>query len=165
MPPGPGAAATLVRLAPVVGPHVPSPLGRVLRLPAVPVPISGGPRFCVVHPDDAAAALVAAVHRRPVGPVNVVGRGMVTPVEAVRLGGGVPVPTLGPGWRFARSTTSLAGAPLPQHVIELLTRGRLADGSRAPEVLGGPPPRSTHEVVAHLHEWADLVLDPGGPRS
>src|SRR4029453_892896 len=39
---------TALRLAPVIGPHVPSPLGRLLRLPAVPVsllaarPFSGG---------------------------------------------------------------------------------------------------------------------------
>ena len=156
-----GATAALVRLAPVVGPHFPTPLGRLLRLPAVPVPITGGRPFCVVHQDDAAAALVAAVSRRPDGPVNVVGRGAVTALEAVRIGGGVPLFTWGPGWRIAAATTEVVGAPLPDHVVELLTRGRLADGSRAHEVLGVVPTHSTVQVVGHLHEWADRWFGPG----
>ncbi len=147
------ATATLLRFAPIVGPHFPSPLGRVLRLPVVPIPVLGASRFCVLHQEDAAAAIVAAVHRRPPGPVNVVGRGAVTPLEAVRLGGGVPVPTVGPGWRIAAAATELAGAPLPDHVVELLTSGRLADGSRVRERLGVAPRRGTIEVVGHLHEW------------
>jgi UDP-glucose 4-epimerase len=149
-----GVPATLLRFAPVVGPHVPSPLGRVLRLPAVPVPVVGASRFCVLHQEDAAAAVLAAVARRPDGPVNVVGRGALSALEAVRLGGGVPVPTWGPGWRVAAVATELAGAPLPEHVIELLTRGRLADGDRVEELLGTSPVHTTPEVVGHLHEWA-----------
>jgi UDP-glucose 4-epimerase len=149
-----GAAVALLRLAPVVGPHVPSPLGRVLRLPAVPVPAVGSPRFCVLHPEDAADAVVAAVLRRTDAAVNVVGSGTVTPRQAARLGGRVPVPTWGPGWRFASATTSLAGAPLPDHVVELLIHGRLADGGRADELLGVSPAHTTPEVMAHLHEWA-----------
>lgn len=154
-----GATATLLRFAPVVGPHFPSPLGRVLRLPAVPVPLFGAARFCVLHQEDAATAIVAAVDRRPDGPVNVVGRGAVSATEAVRLGGGVPVPTWGPGWRIAAVATELAGAPLADHVVELLTRGRLADGDRVEELLGFVPRYATAEVVGRLHEWA--ALQPG----
>jgi UDP-glucose 4-epimerase len=159
-----GATVALLRLAPVVGPHVPSPLGRVLRLPAVPVPVLGSPRFCVLHPEDAATAVMAAVGRRAEGPVNVVGAGAATPVQAARLGRRVPVPTWGPGWRVASATTSLAGAPLPEHVVELLVRGRLADGSRTAAVLGVAPVHTTPEVLAHLHEWAppSWDLDPSG---
>ncbi len=149
-----GVPATVLRLAPVVGPHFPSPLGRVLRLPAVPVPLLGGGRFCVLHQEDAADAIVAAVHRRPDGPVNVVGGGAVSALEAVRLGGGVPLPTWGPGWRLAAVATEVAGAPLPEHVVELLTKGRLADGDRVGDLLGMEPKHTTPEVVAHLHEWA-----------
>lgn len=155
-----GVPVTLLRFAPVVGPHFPSPLGRVLRLPAVPIPALGSSRFCVLHQEDAAAAIVAAVDRRPAGPVNVVGSGAVTALEAVRLGGGVPVPTWGPGWMLAAVGTELAGAPLADHVVELLTRGRLADGDRARELLGVAPVHTTPEVVAHLHAWA--ALQPAG---
>ena len=143
----------------MVGPHFPSPLGRVLRLPAVPVPLFGSARFCVLHQEDAAAAIVAAVTRRPDGPVNVVGSGAVSAIEAVRLGGGVPMPTWGPGWRVAAVATEIAGAPLADHVIELLTRGRLADGDRVQELLGFSPVHTTPEVVGSLHAWA--ALQPG----
>jgi UDP-glucose 4-epimerase len=154
-----GVPVSLLRCAPVVGPHFPSPLGRVLRLPAVPVPLFGSARFCVLHQEDAAAAIVAAVTRRPDGPVNVVGSGAVSALEAVRLGGGVPVPTWGPGWRVAAVATEIAGAPLADHVIELLTRGRLADGDRVQELLGFSPLHTTPEVVGSLHAWA--ALQPG----
>src|SRR6478735_2007177 len=40
-----GVPVSVLRCAPVVGPHFPSPLGRVLRLPAVPVPLFGSGRF------------------------------------------------------------------------------------------------------------------------
>ena len=63
------ATVALLRFAPVVGPHFPSPLVRLLRLPAVPVPAFGGGAFCVVHREDAATGLrrrrPASRHRRP----------------------------------------------------------------------------------------------------
>ena len=74
------------------GSHVPSPLGRLLRLPAVPVPAFADPPFSLLHPDDAAEAMVAAIECRYDGPLNVVGPGAATPWQAVRLGGRVPLP-------------------------------------------------------------------------
>jgi len=73
---------TMVRLAPVVGPHVPSPLGRYLRLPLVPVSMLADPAFSLVHVEDAGHALVAAGHRRHDGAVNVVAPGAVTATQA-----------------------------------------------------------------------------------
>ena len=40
---------------------------------------------------------------------------------------------------------------LADHVIDLLTRGRLADGARTAELLGVTPVHSTPEVVGSLH--------------
>lgn len=162
-----GVPATVLRLAPVVGPHVPSPLGRLLRLPAVPVPPIGSPRFCLLDAEDAAAAVVAAIHRSPDGPVNVVASGSVTPRQAARLGHRVPVPTWGPGWKVASATTGLAGAPLPDHVVELLVRGRLAAGELAGERLGVVAIHTTTEVVARLQEWAPATwsVDQSGPNA
>lgn len=148
--------AAVLRFGPVLGPHFPSPLGRLLRLPVVPVPAFGGGPFCVVHREDAARAIVAAVLRGDVdGPVNVVAPGQVSAWEAVRLGGRVPMPTLWLGWQAARMGTEISGAPLPDHVVELLTRGRLADGSRAGDRLGVTSEHSTEEVVRHVHEWGE----------
>ena len=75
---------TLLRLAPVLGPHVPSPLGRYLRLPVVPIDLWADPPMALLHVEDAAAAVVAAARRRVDGPVNVVaaGRGHAPPGRA-----------------------------------------------------------------------------------
>ncbi len=61
---------------------------------------------------------------------------------------------LGPVLRFTGVVTELLGNPLPDHTRELLTRGRLADGSRAAEVLGVAPALSTADVVGDIYQWA-----------
>jgi UDP-glucose 4-epimerase len=157
-----GAVVTAVRLAPVTGAAMASPLGRYLRLPVVAVGALADPPFALVHQTDAADALLAATAGGPDGPVNVVGSGAVTPIQAVRLGGRIPVPLLGPGWSVARLTAEVLGAPLPAHVRELLVRGRVADGSSAASLLGTEPSWSTEHVIRDLYEWASVVhVEPG----
>ena len=139
-----------------------SPLGRYLRLPVVAVGAFADPPFSLVHQTDAADALVAAVAGGPDGPVNVVGPGAVTPVQAVRLGGRVPLPLLGPAWAFARLGAEVLGAPLPEHVRELLVRGRVADGSSAGGLLGIEPRWTTEHVIRDLYDWASVIhVEPG----
>jgi UDP-glucose 4-epimerase len=152
-----GVPVTMLRLAPVVGPHFPSPLGRMLRLPVVPFAALGDPPFSVLHQQDAAVALATAVHRRVDGPVNVVAPGAVTVTQAIRMGGRIPFPVVGPGWRVSRVVAELAGAPVPDHVAELLVRGRTADGDAAADLLGVVPTRSTPVVVDHLYDWPEVT--------
>lgn len=152
-----GVPLTILRFAPVVGPHVPSPLGRLLRLPVVPISPVSDPPFSLLHQEDAAAAAVRALEAGLAATVNVVGPGAVTPFQAVRMGGRVPMPVLGAGWLGARAVCEMVGAPLPPHVIELLLRGRGADGALGEEALGLEPVRSTAQVVRELYEWADVV--------
>lgn len=152
------ATVTALRFAPIVGPHFPSPLGRLLRLPVVPVSLLHAPPFTVVHQEDAARAVVAAVGARHEGPVNVVAPGTVTPIGAVRAGRNVPLPVVGPGWIGARALAEVVGSPVPAHVHELLVRGRTGDGSLAAEVLGVRPHHPVQVVVDHLHEWAPVTF-------
>jgi len=156
-----GIPVAALRLAPVVGSHVPSPLGRLLRLPLVPVPALADPAFVLLHQEDAALAMVEAVLRGVDGPVNVVGRGAASPWQAARLGGRIPIPVLGPGWDAARRIAEVAGAPVPPHVLELMQKGRAGDGARARDVLSLPGLRSTIEICAELYEWGTVsVLRP-----
>ena len=149
---------TAVRLAPVVGPSVPSPLGRYLRLPFVPVdPLSELP-FSLLHQEDAGHAMVAAARSAHDGPLNVVGPGAVTATQAVLMGRRVPLPVFGPGWWAATAAAELQGAPLPPHSRELLVRGCTADGTFGSRVLGVDP-RPTHDVVSQLFRW-DTVAYP-----
>jgi UDP-glucose 4-epimerase len=151
---------TSLRFAPLVGPHFPSPLGRYLRLPLVPVSGLSDLPFALLHQEDAASAIVAAIDHGPDGPVNVVAPGAVTASQAVRLGGRIPLPVVGPGWILARVAAEVFGAPLPDHIQELLTRGRVADGGRAESLLGVSALRSTPEVVKELFDWASVVYLP-----
>ena len=51
----------------------------------------------------------------------------------------------------------MLGAPIPDHVVELMHRGRLADGSRMRELLGIAPLATTPEVIDRLYAWEDVV--------
>ncbi len=98
------------------------------------------------------------------GPFNVVGPGAASVWQAVRLGGRVPWPVFGPGWRIAKRVVELAGAPMPPHILELMTKGRTADGSKAVEQLGLTSIRPTQEVCTELFEWAMVTpLRPSLP--
>jgi UDP-glucose 4-epimerase len=152
-----GFSVAALRLAPVVGSHFPSPLGRLLRLPAVPVPALSDPPFSLLHPSDAARAIVEALLRGHHGPLNVVGPGAATPWQAVRLGGRVPVPTPPFLWTAARRGVELVGAAIAPHVIELMHHGRTGAGSRAVEVLGLSDVRPTQQVLTDLYEWGAVV--------
>ena len=125
---------TMLRMAPVVGPHVPSPLGRYLRMgPVVPISVFVDPTFSLLHQEDAVAAVIAAVKVTTYdGPLNIVGSGAVTAFQAVRLGGRIPLPILGPELRLIRPVAELLGLPVPPHVLELLHRGAPRTGRSRP---------------------------------
>ena len=94
-----GVAVSALRLAPVLGPHVPSPLGRLLRQPVVPFSLLADSPFTVIQDSDAARAFVAAAEQRPQGPLNVVAPGAITDLQAIRRGRRLPMPLVGPEWR------------------------------------------------------------------
>ncbi|MEM9041692.1 MAG: NAD-dependent epimerase/dehydratase family protein [Actinomycetota bacterium] len=155
-----GVTVGVVRVASVIGPHVPSPLGRVLRLPAVPFAFPADPPLSVVHQSDAARAFVAAASVGLSEPVNVVASEAITASQAARRGRRIPVPVVGPAWAVTRALTHLVGAPIPDHVSEAFTRGRLADNGRMRELLGITPQRTTPEVIDDLHSWPSIVRQP-----
>lgn len=155
-----GVSVGMLRLATVLGPHVPSALGRLLRMPAVPFSAVANPPFAVVHQHDAAEAFVRAAKARLDEPLNIVAPGAITAYQAIRRGHRIPVPLVGPQWRIARGLTHLAGAPIPDHVMEMLQRGRLADNSRAREVLRFTPAMTTSEVIDQLFRWPTVIHRP-----
>ena len=155
-----GIPVAALRLAPVSGSRAPSPIGRLLRLPAVPVPAFADPPFSLLHTDDAARAMLEALVRGADGAFNVVGPGAASPWQAVRLGGRIPIPFVGPGWLVAKRITEIAGSPVPAHVLEMVRAGRVADGARAVTELGLRDLVPTQEVVADLYAWASVTPLP-----
>jgi UDP-glucose 4-epimerase len=152
-----GVPVGALRYAPVVGSHVPSPLGRLLRLPVVPVSALGDPPFSVLHPDDAALAMVRAIEKRLDGPCNVVGGGAATPWQAARLGGRIPLPVLPGLWGAVGRASEVAGAALAAHVVDLIRHGCTGDASRARDELGLGGITPTQHVLRELFDWADVV--------
>jgi len=150
----------VLRLASVLGPHIPSPLGRVLRQTAVPFSLLANSPFTVVLDSDAARAFVVAAAQRATGPLNVVAPGAISTMQAIRRGRRLPIPLVGPEWRIARRISYVLGAPVPEHVMELIHRGRLADGSRLSSALGFAPRVTTPEVSDRLYKWDAIVRIP-----
>jgi len=155
-----GVAVSALRSGTVLGPHVPSPLGRLLRMPAFPFSVIADPPFAVVEDTAAARAFVVAARDQLDQPVNVVASGGITALQAARRGRRVPIPLIGPEWRFATMLSAILGAPVPDHIVEMLHRGRLADNSRMRELLGFVPEASTVEVIDRLYRWPSVVRVP-----
>ena len=155
-----GVGVGALRLAPILGPHIPSPLGRFLRMPVVPFSALADPPFAVIHQHSAVDAFVAAAKARLAEPLNIVAPGAVTALQVIRRGRRLPVPLFGPDWIVARGLSYVSGAPVPDHLLEMLHRGRLADNSRAREVLGFAPTTSTRDVIDQLYQWPSVVHVP-----
>ena len=155
-----GVAVANLRLASVLGAHVPSPLGRLLRLPAVPFLLPGDPSFTVIEDHDAAVAFRLAASHRFDGTINVVAEGTTTARRAALQGRRLPVPVVGPGWWVTRQLANIVGAPVPDHVVEMLRHGRLAHASDNAHLIRFAPRHSTHEVIERLYEWPSVVRVP-----
>ena len=61
---------------------------------------------------------------------------------------------------MAKVVSGLLGAPIPDHVVELMHRGRLADNSRMEELLGFRSHSTTMDVIGALYEWPTVVRTP-----
>lgn len=155
-----GVSVGTIRSASVLGPHVPSPLGRILRMPAVPFSAVSDPPFTVVQDQLNAQAFVAAAARRLDQPVNVAATGSITAFQAARRGHKLPVPVIGPQWVIAKAISAILGAPVPDHVSEMFRRGRLADNGRMDELLGITAESTTSQVIDQLYAWPSVVRVP-----
>ena len=156
------ATVTTLRFAPVLGAHVPSPLGRLLRLPIVPVDPLSRATFQVLADDDAARAVVHAATHGHHGAVNIAASDSTTIAAVVRQGRRLVAPVVPATWGFASQITTLVGAPLPDHVMELLRHGRTAMSVVHDHAY--QPRHSTADVIDHLFSWPSVVrIAPNRP--
>lgn len=155
-----GVNVCVLRLAPVLGPHVPSPLGRLLRLPMVPIRGMHNPVFSVVEDHDAATAFIQAGERNANGTVNIVANGAISLLRTAVIGNRVPLFQFGPAWWMARRVAAGAGAPIPDHVESLLRHGRLAASNEAAHLLRFAPRHSTVQVIERLYQWPAIERIP-----
>jgi UDP-glucose 4-epimerase len=155
-----GVNVCTLRLAPVLGAHVPSPLGRLLRMPVVPYHGLYNPAFSVVEDHDAATAFMLGADRDADGTANIVANGAISMLRALTMGRRVPAPAFGPGWWLARNMSNAAGAPIPDHVSELLEKGRQAASNEAAHLLRFAPAHTTTQVIDRLYTWPTVERIP-----
>ncbi len=147
----PGTQVLVLRFAPIVGPSIDNPITRILRSPLVPTLLGFDPLLQLVHEDDAADALMRALHASASGVFNVVGDGVMSLSGMIRRAGGhvVPLPTPIAG-ALLSAMNLYGGAGVPVTLLDYLHYSWVADGQRAQTELGFTPRFHTREAVEAL---------------
>ena len=150
-----GAAVTVMRTAPLLGPGVRSLASRYFSLRTVPTVLGFNPLVQLLSPEDAVEAYVLAIRRlaqdRTGGVFNVASRGVLPLLAAVRLAGRRSIPL--PGFAAAAMLDTLfqAGAAMaPGAHLDYLRYLCVADLSRAEAELGFVPRDSTRDCVVRF---------------
>src|SRR4029078_7028119 len=80
-----------------------------------------------------------------------------TVLQAIRRGRRLPIPLVGPEWHVARVVSGLFGAPPPDHGMETIRRGHLADNPQMADLLGFTTRSSTVDVIDRLYRWPSVI--------
>jgi UDP-glucose 4-epimerase len=145
----PEVTCTMLRLQPIIGPGIGSPMTGLFRQPVVLTALGFDPRLQVVHEDDAVGALAAAVRVPVRGAVNVAGEGVVSLSRVLRRHGrrSLPVatPLLGPATGLLARVSSVR--PPNEDVLRYLRHGRAVDTTRMREELRFRPNYTTLQAI------------------
>lgn len=145
----PDVACTVLRLQPVVGRDLDTPVNRLVRGPFVPTVLGYDPRVQLLDADDAIGALRRAVLEPVRGPVNVGADGVVSLSRALRHARRPALPIAAPLWGpVVGAARRAAGQPaLPDEVGRYLRFGRGVDTTRMRRELGFSPSHSTLDAL------------------
>lgn len=148
----PQMKVTVLRFAPLLGPFVRTFYTAILDRRLVPVPMGYDPLVQLLHPDDALAALEAAVARAPGGAFNVVPKAAIPLRSALHLAGTVPMPVPHPLAYIAADALWAAGlGTAPGAFVDYVRFLCVADGARAEGALGfSARYRSRDSLAAYL---------------
>ena len=141
----PEVACTTLRMQPVVGGELDSPITRLVRAPLVPTYLGFDPRVQVIHLEDATRVLVRAVEARVRGTVNVGAPGPVSLSRALRVDRAPGPPDRRAALRHRRRAAARVGG-LPALSVDMaryLRFGRAVDLTRQEQELGLVPERDT----------------------
>jgi UDP-glucose 4-epimerase len=140
---------SVLRLQPVVGAGLDTPVNRLLRLPVVPTVLGFDPRIQLLDADDAGAALVRAVQQPVPGAVNVAAPDVVSLSRILWRLRRPAVPVAWPLYaQVAGLERRVAGRPpLPAEVFRYMRFGRAVDTARMTAELGFTPAYSTLDAL------------------
>lgn len=146
-----GAAVTVLRFAPLLGPSVDSYVTRWLTRPMVPTLLGFDPLLQFVHEVDALAALKHALDRDVPGVFNIVGDGVLPLSTVIKLLGhrNLPVPHF-LAHRVTRLLWSAGVSDVPPTMLRYLRHLCVADGGKAKRELGLAPGYTSREAVLEL---------------
>jgi UDP-glucose 4-epimerase len=155
----PRVTCTMLRLQPVVGPGLDTPVTRLMRLPVVPTVLGFDPRIQLLDAEDAVAALHRAALHPVGGAVNVSAPDVVSLSRALRRFGRPAVPIAHPLYEplvsATRRLSGLRGAT--PDIVRYLRYGRGVDTTRMRDELGFAPRLSTLQAI-------ERVLGDGVPQ-
>jgi UDP-glucose 4-epimerase len=146
--PGQGRIATVLRMAPILGPNFESFLTRYLGRRLVPTVMGFDPLWQFLHEADAVAAMRLAIVRDAPGILNIVGDGVLPLHTVIRLVGrsALPLPrSLARGIANALWIAQLGEAPAS--FCDYLQYLCVADGRAAHARLGFSPLYTSREAV------------------
>lgn len=160
--PGQGRIATVLRIAPMLGPTVDNFLTRYLSHRLAPTVLGFDPLWQFVHEADAVRALRLAVLYDAPGVFNIVGDGVLPLRSVIKLAGRTPLPlprSFASGVTAALWLTQLAEAP--PVFYDYLQYICVADGALARKELGFEPLYTSREALidyANAQHLRDLKL-------
>ena len=150
----PAVECTVLRVQPVVGGGLDTPVNRLLGAPVVPTMLGYDPRVQVLDADDAIGALHRAVAHPVRGAVNVAADGVVSLSRALRHAHRPALPVAAPLWGPVVGAARRAAAQpaLPDEVARYLRYGRGVDTTKMRRELGFRPQHSTLEALARARQ-------------
>lgn len=145
----PDVRVTILRCAPLIGPHIAAPLTAYFKLPVIPTLLGRDARLQFLHETDVLSVLGHATLADQPGTFNVAGDGILMLSQAVRRLGrpSVALPSFAVG-SFGQMVRQTRMADFSPEQIAFLTYGRGVDTSRMRDVLGFVPDYSTAEAFA-----------------
>jgi UDP-glucose 4-epimerase len=145
----PAVVCTVLRLQPVIGTTLDTPIMRLFRGPVVPTFLGFDPRLQLLLDEDAIGAVVAAVRVGVRGPVNVAADGTVSLARMLRRLGKRALPIASPVYGPTVAALARAGVvpPLDEDVVRYLRHGRGVDTTRMRADLRFVPEHTTAEAI------------------
>jgi UDP-glucose 4-epimerase len=144
----PDMMVSVLRFAPLFGPGVHTFYTRIFDHRVVPLLLGYDPLVQLLHPDDAVAALMAAVEGGASGPCNVVPSRPIPLLSAYHLASKVPVFVPHPVAYAAADLLWSAGlGAAPGAFVDYVRYLFVADGGRARDTLGFVPRYSSRDAL------------------
>lgn len=154
----PATVCTTLRLQPVIGTTLDTPIMSLFRSPVVPTFLGFDPRLQLLLDEDALGALAAAVSTPVRGAVNVAADGTVSLARMLRRLGKRALPIASPVYAPTVRALARAGVvpPTDEDVLSYLRFGRGVDTTRMRAELRYVP---THTTVEAIDAVADRLRE------